>query len=308
MRRLPPLKALRAFEAAARHLSFTRAAEELYVTQAAVSHQVKQLEQHLGVRLFQRLNRALMLTPEGQSYLLPVRRAFEMLEDATARLVELEPRGPVSVSVLPSFASRWLVPRLGRFRERWPEADVRVAPDVRVVDFRRDQIDVAIRYGTGDYPGLYVRQLMTEVIFPVCSPELLVGGRRLREPADLAGFTLLHDDGHGVWRMWLAEAGVDEKLAERGYVFTDSSLLVQAALAGQGVALARGALVADELEAGRLVRPFDRSLPARFAYYVVCPESTAERPLVRAFIDWLREEAGRTLGGQKIEQVGQALE
>ncbi len=292
-RRLPPLNAVRAFEAAARHLSFTKAAEELHVTQAAVSHQVKTLEQHLGLKLFRRLNRALVLTEAGQAYLPPVRRIFDQLYEATKRLTEHEARGKLTVSVLPSFAARWLVPRLGRFVKTYPEIDIRVAPSETLADFAREDVDVGIRYGRGRYPGLRTDRLMTEDIFPVCSPVLLQGSHPLRRPTDLKHHVLLHDDDHGDWRTWLLAAGVEDVDPTRGPVFTDSSMLVQAAVEGQGVALARGALAADDLASGRLVRPFMLSLPAEFAYYVVCPETTADQPKVVAFREWLLQESKR---------------
>ncbi|MFQ5995526.1 MAG: transcriptional regulator GcvA, partial [Acidiferrobacterales bacterium] len=259
-RRLPPLNAVRAFEAAARHLSFTKAAEELHVTQAAISHQVRALEGYLGFKLFRRLNRALVLTEEGQTYLPPVKRVFDQLFEATKRLTESESRGRLTVSVLPSFAARWLVPRLGRFREAHPDIDVRVAPAAELVDFARDDVDVAIRYGRGRYLGLRVDRLMTEDIMPVCSPALLKGAKVLKRPSDLAHHTLLHDEDHGDWRTWLIAAGAKDVDATRGTVFTDSGMLIQAAVGGQGVALARGALAADDLAADRLVRPFELSL------------------------------------------------
>ncbi len=291
-RRLPPLNAVRAFEAAARHLSFTRAAEELHVTQAAISHQVKALEVYLGLKLFRRLNRALVLTEDGQTYLPPVKRIFDQLYDATRRLTESEARGKLTVSALPSLAARWLVPRLGRFRAAHPDIDIRLAPATHLVDFAREDVDVAIRYGRGQYPGLRVDRLMTEDIMPVCSPALITGPQPLKEPADLKHHTLLHDEGHGEWRTWLLAAGVEDVDPTRGTVFMDSGMLIEAAATGQGVALARGALAADDLASGRLVRPFEIKVPAEYAYYVVCPEATADQPKVAAFRDWLLKEAG----------------
>ena len=289
-RRLPPLNSLRAFEAAARHLSFTRAAEELHVTQAAISHQVKGLEEHLGRKLFRRLNRALLLTDDGQAYLPSVSRAFELLNEATHDLLTKQTPGPLTVSALPSFAARWLVPRLGRFRQQWPDIDLRIDPSAQLSDFSRGDVDVAIRYGRGKYPGLQTHWLMTEDIFPVCSPALLEGQHGLGEPQDLEDHVLLHDDGHGDWRTWLLAAGVANIDPARGPIFTDSGMLIQAAVTGQGVALARGVLAADELAAGRLVRPFSLSLPTEYAYYFVCPEDSAEQPKIAAFRDWLLTE------------------
>jgi LysR family glycine cleavage system transcriptional activator len=290
-RRLPPLNALRAFEAAARHLSLNRAAEELHVTQAAISHQVKALEEHLGRKLFRRLNRALLLTDDGQAYLPSVSRAFALLNEATSDLLTRQAPGPLTVSALPSFAARWLVPRLGRFRQVHPDIDLRIDPSTELTDFSAGDVDVSIRYGRGKYPGLRADWLMTEDIFPVCSPALVEGEHALHEPRDLEHHVLLHDDGHGDWRTWLLAASVDRVDPGRGPIFTDSSMLIQAAMAGQGVALARGVLAADELAAGRLVRPFTLSLPTEFAYYLVCPQNTAGLPKIVAFRDWLLGEA-----------------
>ena len=291
MQRLPPLNALRAFAVAGRYLSFTRAAEELHVTQAAISHQIKLLEDYLGMRLFRRLNRALLLTEEGQSYLPAVTQALADLAVATERLQKHDVSGVLTVSVLPSFAARWLVPRLGRFRDAHPEIEVRIAPSDKLVQFEHDDVDVAIRYGRGVYPGLRADRVLTEKIFPVCSPQLLTGQHPLHRPDDLKHHHLLHDDITVDWRTWLLAAQVRDVDPHRGTFFTDSSLLIQAAVAGQGIALARGVLAEDELAAGRLVRPFDLKLPAEFAYYLVCPETTAERPKVVAFREWLFEES-----------------
>ena len=290
VQRLPPLNALRAFEAAARHLSFTKAAEELHVTQSAISHQVKLLEEYLGMKLFRRLNRALVLTDEGQLYLPPVMRVFDQLYEATKRLTENEARGRLTVSILPSFAVRWLVPRLGQFMKLYPELDVRLVPSLELVDFVRDEVDLGIRYGRGHYPGLRVDRLMTEDVFPVCSPELLKGEHPLKQPQDLKHHVLMHDDEHGEWRTWLLSAGVKDVDPARGPTFTDSSMLIQAAVAGQGVALARGALAADDLASGALIRPFTLSLPVEYAYYIVSPEDAADRPKVSAFREWLLQE------------------
>jgi len=272
-------------------LSFTRAAGELHVTQAAVSHQVKALEEHLGRKLFRRLNRALLLTDDGQAYLPSISRAFTLLNDATNDLLTKQAPGPLTVSALPSFAARWLVPRLGRFRQIRPDIDLRIDPSAELSDFAGGDVDVGIRYGRGKYPGMRADWLMTEDIFPVCSPALLEGPHPLRDPRDLQHQVLLHDDGHGDWRTWLLAAGVDRVDPARGPIFTDSSMLIQAAMAAQGVALARGVLAADELAAGRLVRPFTLSLSTAYAYYLVCPVNTAEQPKIAAFRDWLLDEA-----------------
>ena len=286
-RRLPPLNSIRAFEAAARHLSFTRAAEELFVTQAAVSHQVKTLEEWLGLPLFRRRNRQVFLTEAGQSYLPAVREALDGLSAATRRLVEQDAGGTLTVSLLPSFAAKWLVPRLRGFRERHPDIEVRIDADDKLVDFSRDDVDIGIRYGAGGWPGVEATKFLTEDRFPVCSPDLLRGPHPLRSPADLKHQTLLHDDTRDDWRAWLLAAGIDDVDPRYGHAFNDSSMLLEAAIDGQGVALARGALASRDLSAGRLVKPFDVELPARYAYYIVHAPGAGQLPKIRAFVDWL---------------------
>ena len=290
-RQTPPLTALRAFEAAGRHLSFTKAAHELHVTQAAISHQVKSLEEYLGLKLFRRLNRTLLLTDAGQLYLPPLTDAFEGITRATHRLRQHLGRARLTVSVLPSFAAGWLVPRLGRFRQRCPDVDLRIDPTNSLTDFRRDGVELGILYGRGNYPGLRTDRLMREEFFPVCSPRLLEGPAPLRDPADLTHHTLLHDDMTVDWRTWLLAAGVEGVDAERGITVTDSSMLLRAAIAGQGVALARSVLAADEIASGRLVRPFDVDVPAEYAYYLAYPEESADQSNVAAFREWILEEA-----------------
>ncbi len=288
--RLPPMNTLRAFEAAARNLSFTLAAEELHITQAAVSHQIKVLEQALGVRLFRRLNRAIRLTEEGQEFVGEVRKALSHLATAVEKLAAPDAGGPLTISVLPSFASKWLVPRLGRFRDKHPEIDVRISPSTQLTDFRRDDVDLVVRYGKGEYEGLHSVWLMTEDIFPVCSPALLNGPNALRVPEDLRRHTLLHDDGYVDWTMWLLVAGVSGIDLRQGPFFTDSAFVIQAAAEGQGVALARGALAAGDIAAGRLVKPFNIAIPTEYAYYVLSPKATSHHPKIAAFREWLLEE------------------
>jgi LysR family transcriptional regulator, glycine cleavage system transcriptional activator len=292
---LPPLNALRAFEVAARHLSFTRAASELGVTQTAISHQIKLLEEHLAARLFQRLPRRLVLTRAGAAWAHELRDIFARLHDANRRLRE-QPRADrpvVSVSVVPSFAARWLVPRLGRFLEQNPGFDVRISASEHLVDFEVEAVDIGIRYGTGRYPGLVVNKLTDDALVVVCAPALL-GRHKLTAPRDLRRHVLLHDDTPGGWRAWLKAHAVPDVQAETGSVLVDSSMLVEAAVRGQGVALARLSLALDDLASGRLIRPFPRlrPTPAPFAYYIVAPRDRLQRAVVVAFRDWLRSEAG----------------
>ena len=295
-RRLPPLNALRAFEAAARHLSFTKAASELHVTQAAVSHQIKTLEDVLGVQLFRRFNRRLMLTDAGQAYLPALTAAFDQIDSASRRLRADEAAGPLKVTVANSFAAKWLLPRLPRFRTKHPGFEVQVSASDNLVDFARDDFDMGVRYGHGRYPGLRVDLLMEDTVFPVCSPKLLEGPHPLRTPADLVHHTLLHDEvGTSEmpdWRIWMEAAGVTGIDAARGPVYSHSSLVIQAAVDAQGAALARSSLVALDLEAGRLIQPFGPTLPSSFACYVVSPLAGADRPKVQAFREWLFEEVG----------------
>ena len=298
-RRLPPLNALRAFEAAARHLSFAKAAAELHVTPAAISHQIKALEAHLGLALFRRLNKAVLLTEAGQRCLSGVREGFDRLAEAMERVTVQDTSGPLTVSAAPSFAGKWLVPRLDRFREAYPDIEIRIDASNECVDFARDDVDVGIRYGSGDYPGLRVERLLAAEISPVCGPCLLEGRPPLRTPDDLRGHTLLHGEWATReatwpdWRMWLLAAGARDIDPTRGPKFSQSNLAIQAAIEGHGLALADQALVADDLAAGRLVKPFALSLSTNFAYYLVCPEFTADRPKIAAFREWLFTEVGR---------------
>ncbi len=299
-RRLPPLNALRAFEAAGRHLSFTKAAEELHVTPAAISHQVKALEDTLGVKLFRRLTRGLLLTDAGQSCLPGLGEGFDRLADALEGLGGLEDGGVLTVSVLQSLAAKWLVPRLDRFHDAYPDIDLRVSSTIRLVDFARDDVDLAIRYGRGRWPGLRADLMLTEELFPVCSPALLEGPHPLKEPDDLRHHTLLHDESWKVvfigdfpeWNAWLETAGVGDIDATHGPGMSPSAMVVQAAIDGQGVALGRSVLVESDLAEGRLVKPFELTIPLDYAYYVVCPENAAERPKVAAFRQWVIEEVG----------------
>jgi LysR family glycine cleavage system transcriptional activator len=290
-RRLPSLNALRAFEAAARHENLTRAAEELCVTQGAVSHQVKALESELGVKLFQRARRRLALSEVGRAYLDVVRDAFDRLDAGTQSIQRREQSGVLTVSTSPNFAAKWLVHRLGTFAAAHPGVDLRVGATMEHVDFVRDAIDIAIRHGEGNWPGLHVTRLCDEVLFPVCSARLVGRPARLRDPSDLSRVPLLRLDKNDAWAQWLEAAGVTGVDLQRGPVFNQASLAIDAAVDGQGVALARTALAAGDLLSGRLVRPFAMVLPATFAYYIVCPRAVAARPKVVAFREWLLAEA-----------------
>lgn len=305
--RLPPLNALRAFVVAAKHLSFSRAASELHVTPAAVSQQIRLLEDHLGCTLFRRGSRSLMLTDEGQACLPGLVEAFEGILAALEQIGAAGESGALTVSVAPSFASKWLVPRLDDFRNLHPDIDVRITATMHLVDFDADDVDCAIRYGAGTYGELVTEKLLAESVFPVCSPTLQP---RPRTPTDLASLTLLHDESPDQdpscpdWRMWLRAAGSVSVDAARGVRFNQSSLVLEAAIAGQGVALAKGQLAADDLRTGRLIRPFDVAHPLDFAYFFVCPQRKSGLAKVAAFRQWLREQAGATDAAEQSRRTG----
>ncbi|MDO2947129.1 transcriptional regulator GcvA [Aeromonas simiae] len=288
-RRLPPLNALKAFEAAARHLSFTRAAEELFVTQAAISHQIKALEEYLGIKLFRRKNRSLLLTEEGQGYFLDIKDIFASISEATDKLLARSAKGALTVSLQPSFAIQWLVPRLVRFSERHPDIDVRI----KAVDMDEgsltDDVDVAIYYGRGNWPGVRADKLHTEYLIPVCSPLLLTGPKPLRTPQDLTGHTLLHDTSRRDWKAWFRQLGIDAPNVNQGPIFSHSTMVIQAAIHGQGVALGHSVLAQPEIDAGRLICPFEQVLVSKNAFYLVCQEQQADLGKIVAFRDWMLE-------------------
>jgi LysR family transcriptional regulator, glycine cleavage system transcriptional activator len=302
MRCLPPLNALRAFEAAARHQSFRDAAAELHVTPAAISHQIKGLEEHLGVDLFRRLNREVRLTDAGRDCLPALREAFDRIGEAMDRVRRDDGglSGMLTVSAAPSIAGKWLLPRLDRFRDVHPDIDIRLDATMTVTDFARDDVHVALRYGRGHYPGLYSELLLRNEVFPVCAPALMRGPRALRQPADLRHHILLHEDSaaidpsHPDWSVWLRAAGVANVDATRGPRFTHSPMLVDAVVAGRGVALGRSVIVGDDLAAGRLVRPFGENVKVDFAFYFVCPPAALTTPKIKAFRDWIMAEAKTT--------------
>ena len=293
---LPPLNSLRAFEVVARHLSFRDAADELCVSTPAVSQQIRHLEDHLGTPLFCRSNRALSLTPAGAVLLPEIREAFVRLRNATAQLRRRELAGSLTIGVPPSFAAKWLIPRLPRLREQCPEIEVRIACASQLIDFGTQDVDVAIRFGKGRYPGLHADLLMTTEFFPVCSPALADGSSRLLVPDDLRHFTLLHDEIPAAlptlpsWKTWLAAAGAKLVDPGNGPRFDTSFLTLDLAIAGKGVALGLSALAAQDLAEGRLVRPFACSLPTEFSFFLVCPETSLGQPKIRAFRAWLLQE------------------
>lgn len=295
LRRLPVLNALKSFEAAARHESFTRAAEELCVTQGAVSHQVKALEQELGVKLFSRERQRLVITENGRAYLAVVRDAFDRIAIGTERLMQRQSSGALTISTSPDFAAKWLVHRLGRFAEAHPDIDLRVSATMHHVDFAREEVDLAVRHGDGSWPGLHVERLSAEQLFPVCSPKLLAGKQRLSRPADVLKFPILHLDTSKDWARWLDAAGVAAADHSRGLVLNRASMLIDAAVDGQGIALARTTLAAWDLINGRLVRPFQETLRIAKSYWIVCPKAAAMLPKVKTAREWLLAEAADDL-------------
>ncbi len=297
MRPLPPLNALRAFEAAARHLSMSRAADELHVTPAAVSHQVKGLEEYLGVQLFHRLQRGLALTKAGKTYLPGLRDGFEKLQQATEALFQSETGGPLTVSVTPTFAAKWLVHRLENFTQLHPEIQVMLVATSLKVRFEEGEADIAVRYGPGVYPGCRVDKMFEEEAYLVCAPSLADGEHPIREPRDLLDHTLLSpvqheiDESFPTWEIWLRGHGVHCQQPITGPTISPHWMLVEAAVQGQGVALVKASVAERDLESGRLVRPFAETLPVAHAYWLISPEETADKPKVRAFRDWIMAEA-----------------
>ena len=290
MRKLPPLRALHAFEAAARHHSFAAAANELGVTPTAISHQIRQLEEACGVKLFQRRPRPLLLTSAGARLYPALRNGFDALATAMALLAEEDAQTPLRVTSPNAFASKWLVPRLGSFSVTHPNLDLRISASLQHVDFGREDIDLAVRHGDGNWPELHVTRLCAEELFPACSSALLRSGPPVHTPADLAGHVLIHDRSRKHWQDWLAAFGIEGADTERGPVFDQTALAIDAALAGQGIALARTALASLDLIAGRLVRPLSEATPAAFSYWIVCRKSTADAPKISQFRAWLIEQ------------------
>jgi LysR family glycine cleavage system transcriptional activator len=297
MRKLPPLKSLQAFEAAARWLSFSKAAEELFVTPAAISQQVKLLEAYLGVPLFRRLTRAVQLTDEAKAILPLVTEGFDRLAEAVERLANEEMAGILTVSSAPTFAIKWLVHHLADFSHTYPDIDVRLDASLEIRDFAAGGIDVSIRLGMGNYPGLHVTRIFAEEVSPVCSPRLLDGANPLRALEDLKNHRLLHVDWGKLsalspdWRMWAKAAGIEDVSLDRGPRFSLENMAIEAAINGEGIALISHSAVVEDLKAGRLVKPFDLSVKTDVAYWLVCPKEHLRRPKVKAFCEWLLAQA-----------------
>ncbi len=293
MRRLPSLKALRAFEAGARCLSFTRAAEELSVTQTAISHQVRQLEEDLGVKLFERRPRELTLTPAGSTLYPVVAEAFDRISETVTRIRARPESRPLTVTLTPTFGSRWLAQRLGRFWREHPDVDLRLHHSVQLVDLLREDVDLAVRWGRGEWRGLTAERLMRAQATPLCSPALCKGQKPLRTPSDLKHHTLIHQKDHQEWIEWLAAAGVDDVDGRRGPVIDDANAIIQSTMEGHGVMIAIPEVLGEEIASGKLVAPFVTRPDPAFAYYLVYPPGGMDRPEARAFRDFLMSEASK---------------
>ena len=295
--RLPPLNALRAFEVAGRHLSFTQAAAELHVTPGAISQQIRSLEDYLEVKLFKRKNRTIVLTDAGQLFLPLISSGFEQFSEAVALLRERRSDGPLTITSAASFMAKWLIPRLLRFKSLHPDIDVRIDTSDRLVDFLHEDIDVGIRFGNGVYPELETVFLFSFDLIPVCSPELLQLHGGLQKVSDLKNHTLLHsnydelDPGWPDWDMWLKVVGAEDVDTEHGIYFSQSDLLFQAAVDGQGVALLANVMAEPEIRAGRLVQPFEQRLPVKLNYHLVTSPQKAKTAKVAAFREWILAES-----------------
>ena len=292
MRRLPPLTTLRVFEAVGRHLSFGKAADELHITQSAVSHQIRNLETDLGVALFIRKTRAIELTAEGQRYLAAMQQVFDLLAQSTSDIAKHE-QANLRISLLSSFATNWLIPRLRQFKLEYPAINLQIEPGIGLVDLAAGQCDLAIRYGHGKWPGVDSRMLLAERLSPVCSPELLARGPALEQPIDLLKHTLLlsYSKEPFEWSAWSNAAGVDLTAAQKSMLH-DYNIVLQAALDGQGVAMGRQVLIQDKLKTGRLVQPFAQFVAGDIGHYLVTAPGRRSPP-VQSFVDWIFRAAQR---------------
>jgi LysR family glycine cleavage system transcriptional activator len=286
-KRLPPLNALKAFESAARHLSFTKAADELFVTQAAVSHQIKSLESYLSTKLFHRKNRSLLLTEEGQSYFQDLRDIFIHVQEATDRLLAMGAKGAITVATPPSFASQWLVPKIYQFSALHTDIDVRIKAVDLDDGFLDDSVDIAVYYGKGSWPGLHATKLLAEYLTPMCSPLLLQRGKPLNTLGDLNQHTLLHDNTRSAWKNWLQAFSVEGINVNQGPIFSHTMLVLQAASIGQGIALSDTVLAKPDIDSGRLICPFGEKIESKFSYYLVCRDSQAGKSKIKVFRDWM---------------------
>ena len=294
-RRLPPLVSLRVFESVARHLSFTKAADDLHVTQAAVSHQIKNLEEWLATPLFLRLNRSIKLTKEGEIFAAALTSAFDEIAKATDAIVKNKGVQAINIATFDSIAANWLAPRIKKFQARYPDMAIKIMTHNAYSDFADGDIDVEIRYGDGDWSNFHVVKIADEDIFPVCSPKLIGRRKRPLNVADLADYGLIHDEMVMEWTDWVNAAGGSSDKATKGLRYNHSHIVIRAAIAGEGMALGRSLLVADEIAAGRLIAPFEFRMPSKYAYYLVRPKEHGEKAWAKAFEEWLLLEAAETM-------------
>ena len=292
--RLPPIAALRALEATSRHLSFTRAAEELFISQSAVSHQIRHIEEIWDFKLFERQGRRLIITKEGQMIVPVVRDFLDNMNRTLNEITNQESRTSIRISLVQSLAVKWLVPRLGKFNEMYPEISVWISTTDEWVNFSTDEVDIAIRLGDGNWPDLQVDTLLREYVFPVCSPNFLKRFSAPEHPADLLRYPLLYRHSFDIcprWRDWFKDAGIAIKTLPRGSRFPDTAMSIQAAIDNQGIALARSAHVEKDLESGRLVKLFDIYSESPVSYFLICPHKLVTQRRISVFREWLLEEA-----------------
>jgi len=297
MAMLPPLNSLRAFEAVGRYLSFSKAADELNVTPGAISQQVRGLEDFLEIKLFKRRNRSIVLTDSGQVFLPLLSDGFAGISAAVDSVRRSQGDEPLTISAAPSFTAKWLIPRLCKFQALHPEIDVRIDASSRLVDFAREDIDVGIRFGTGEVEGLDSIYLFSYDLIPVCSPDLMHEGKAVHDLSDIRHHTLLHsqdtdfDPSFPDWAMWLATAGVDDVDASRGMFFSQGEMVIEAAIEGQGIALGASVMVAGAIESGRLVQPFETRLPVRLSFHLITTRQKWGNPKISAFRQWILDES-----------------
>jgi len=304
-RTLPPLDTFRFFEAAARHLNFTHAAEEMHVTHGAVSQRIKRLEEHLGMSLFRRSGRRMLLTDEGRRLLERVRTAMSEIAEGVEAIRSDNRDRILTVSMLPGFAAYWLLPRLAQFIERHPDIEVNIRATLSLTDFARDGVDMAVRFGPGAWPGLISIKLYDEELVPVCSPAFR-DGRLPRVPGDLLKVPLLHDERQP-WSIWFKAVGLDYRDTGQRPRYGDQTLLLPAAIAGLGVALARASLVKGDLESGRLVRLFSKSVRTKYSYFIVYPPGSETLEKIQLFREWLLEQVRSSERGALSARAGQRL-
>lgn len=307
LQRLPNLAALRAFEAAARHENFSRAADEIHLTHGAISHQIRALEEDLGVQLFSRNGKRIAITMEGARFAAIVRKSLNEIANAAAELKDASNLKRLTISALPSFAARWLAIRLGKFIDMHPDIEVTLQSSTQLVDLNRGDVDVGIRFGSGSYPGIALEFLMGDYYYPVASPRFR-GGDLPKTPQDLRDDMLLRSDRDEPWTVWFAAAGLDLAEPTGGLVFTDSSMLIRSAAEGNGIAMARHVIAMQEISAGELVRLFDIAVPCRHAYYLAYTRPGIQKPQVRAFRDWLLEEVAQFKKGMVWPEGGEPLQ